>query len=119
MKEQFKNYLDENFDNRFQFAYKKHMGTIHPLLLTHHISETELNKNKFVLIIMIDLSLAFDTINTDNILTEKLKFYGANDKATDLFRSFFTQRKHYTEWKNVKCNTVDLYNTVVNFAPNF
>ena len=110
MKEQFENYLDENFDNRFQFAYKKHMGTIHPLLLTRHISETELNKNKFVLIIMIDLSLAFDTINTDNILTEKLKFYGANDKATDLFRSFFTQRKHYTEWKNVKSDTVDLYN---------
>ena len=86
------------------------MGTIRPLLLTRHISETELNKNKFVLIIMIDLSLAFDTINTDNILTEKLKFYGANDKATDLFRSFFTQRKHYTEWKNVKSDTVDLYN---------
>ena len=68
------------------------MGTIRPLLLTRHISETELNKNKFVLIIMIDLSLAFDTINTDNILTKKLKSYGANDKATDLFRSFFTQK---------------------------
>ena len=113
IKDQFENYLNEQFDNRFQFAYKKNHGTLHPLLLTRHLSEMELNEKKFVLIIMIDLSLAFDTINTDKILTDKLQFYGANDKATKLFKNFFTQRKHYTEWKNVKSEPVSLFDLSV------
>ena len=110
IKEQFENYMNEQYDNRFQFAYKKNHGTCHSVILTRHITETELDNKKFVLIIMIDLSQAFDTINTDKILMDKLKFYGANQKARELFKSFFTQRKHYTEWKNSKSESVDLFN---------
>ena len=102
--------MNEQYDNRFQFAYKKNHGTCHSVILTRHITETELDNKKFVLIIMIDLSQAFDTINTDKILMDKLKFYGANQKARELFKSFFTQRKHYTEWKNSKSESVDLFN---------
>ena len=89
---------------------KKNHSTLHPILLTRHISEIELMKKNFVIIIMIDLSLAFDTIDTGNILPEKFKFYGVNDKTAGFFRNFFTQREHYVKWKNVNSDPVKLYN---------
>ena len=108
--DQLEKYLNENYDTRYQFAYKKNHSTLHPILLTRHISEIELMKKNFVIIIMIDLSLAFDTIDTGIILPEKFKFYGANDKTAGFFRNFFTQREHYVKWKNVNSDPVKLYN---------
>ena len=100
----------ENFDERFQFAYKENTGCVHPVLLTRHLIEQELQKKKFVILLMIDLSLAFDTIETENILPYKLKYYGADQKTVEFFKSFFCNRKQFVEWNGTKSETVDLYN---------
>ena len=55
---------------------------------------------------MIDLSLAFDTIETENILPYKLKYYGADQKTVEFFKSFFCDRKQFAEWNGTKSETV-------------
>ena len=64
----------------------------------------------YVLLITIDLSLAFDCIETSNILPEKLKYYGANKQTTDFFRNFFTGRRHQTEWQGALSDILNLNN---------
>jgi hypothetical protein len=59
---------------------------------------------------MIDLSLAFDCIDTGEILPEKLKHYGACPKTTQFFKNFFTGRKHLTEWFGATSDTLKLSN---------
>ena len=79
-------------------------------MLTRQIIENHLAKKEHVLLITIDLSLAFDCIETSNILPEKLKYYGANKQTTDFFRNFFTGRRHQTEWQGALSDILNLNN---------
>ena len=68
------------------------------LTLTEHWKE-ELDKHKVIGAVAMDLSKAFDCLPHDLIL-EKLKFYGLNDKAVALLRSYLSsryQRVNYLE----------------------
>ena len=58
---------------------------------------------------MVDMSIAFETIDTNEILPEKLKFYGADDSTIDFFKSFFCKRSHFTEWKGENSEKVKLF----------
>ena len=58
---------------------------------------------------MVDMSIAFETIDTAEILPEKLKFYGADDSTVDFFKSFFCKRSHFTEWKGENSEKVKLF----------
>ena len=107
---QLNRYLTKNFADETQFAYKKHHGTVHPILQTRHIIEQELEKGNFVCLALLDLSLAFDTLECENILPAKLKHYGATPVTVDFFKNFFTNRKQITEWNGVKSDPIDLYN---------
>ena len=108
--DQFEKYLKENFDDERQFAYKTNHSTVHPILLTRNIIEKELQKGNYVCLALIDLSLAFDTLECETILPAKLKHYGADDLTTSFFKSFFTYRKQYTEWNGVSSSPIDLFN---------
>ena len=108
--DQFEKYLKENFDDERQFAYKTNHSTVHPILLTRNLIEKELQKGNYVCLALIDLSLAFDTLECEKILPAKLKHYGADDKTTRFFKSFFTYRKQYTEWNGVSSSPIDLFN---------
>ena len=59
---------------------------------------------------MIDLSLAFDCIETSTILPEKLCHYGATAKTTAFFKNFFTGRTHLTNWFGESSKTLELSN---------
>ena len=107
---QFENYLNSNFSNKFQFAYKKNHGTVHAILLTRHIAEIELSKKNYVLLIMIDLSLAFDTVCTSEILPAKLEFYGATSKTINFYKNFFNERKHFIQWHKTNSEPINLFN---------
>ena len=70
----------------------------------------EIQKEKYVMVLMIDLSLAFDTLGTDEILPKKLKFYRADKKAIGFFDGFFCNRKHFTTLKETNSDRIDLFN---------
>ena len=107
--EQLNNHFKQ-FENKNQFGYKEAHSTFHAILLTRHYIEQELNKGHFVLLIMIDLSIAFETINTGEILPAKLKHYGTDKKSVNFFNEYFQNRTHYVEWDNTESDTAELHN---------
>lgn len=108
--DQFEKYLKQNFNDERQFAYKTNHSTVHPILLTRNLIEKELQKGNYVCLALIDLSLAFDTVECQTILPAKLKHYGADDVTTRFFTSFFNNRRQYTEWNGAKSSPIDLFN---------
>ena len=107
--EQLGKHIRKNFDDRFQLAYKRAHSTSHAIILTRHIIEQKLTKKMYVALILLDLTLAFDTIETNLTLPAKLKHYGADPLATNLLKEFFTKRSQYVEWNNTKSRTMALY----------
>ena len=76
-----------------------------------HTIECELNKKLFVILIMIDLNIAFETICTNTILPAKLAHYGATDNTIEFFKAYFNARKHYVELPNgTKSKVSNLHN---------
>ena len=53
------------------------------------------------------LSKAFDTID-HNILLDKLKYYGLDDTAIKLFRSYLTNRYQYVQIENAKSQLLEI-----------
>ena len=100
----------KHLENEKQFAYKSNHSCLHATLLTRHKIEMELEKGNYVGLALIDLSLAFDTVNCEKILPGKLKHYGATENTANFFKSFFTNRKLYTTWKGTNSNIVDMHN---------
>ena len=100
----------KQFENINQFGYKRQHSSYHPILLTRHYIEQELAKNKYVILIMVDLSIAFETVNTGEILPEKLKHYGATNSTIKFFNNYFLNRKHKVIWENVESETTELHN---------
>ena len=78
--------------------------------IIRELVEKHLNNKEYVLVVLIDLSIAFDCIETEEILPEKLRYYGATDKTVDFFKEFFTGRKHHTNWFGEKSETLNLSN---------
>ena len=60
-----------------------------------------MDNNETPINIFLDLSKAFDTID-HNILLDKLKYYGLDDTAIKLFRSYLTNRYQYVQMENAK-----------------
>ena len=63
--------------------------------------------------ILLDLSKAFDTINTETILPSKLKHYGFDTNAIKWINSFFHNRQQYTTWLGNTSELTELHNISV------
>ena len=91
------NYIDaNNILNKFQFGFRKHHSTSHPMVhLMNKISEA-LNEKKFAITIFCDLQKAFDTCQ-HSILLKKLSKIGVNGRELDWFESYLTNRQQYVQ----------------------
>ena len=82
-----------------QHGFRKNNSTDLAIFkLINHIL-THLNSNIRVGGIFYDLKKAFDTVN-HNILLSKLQFYGVKGKASDLIRSYLSDRYHRVTIRN-------------------
>ena len=79
-----------------QFGFQINNSTEHAMLqLTRDITQN-FDNGKFTLGVSIDLSKAFDTVD-HQILLNKLKHYGVNEKTLAWLQSYLSQRKQSIE----------------------
>ena len=108
--DQLQKHFNKHLENEKQFAYKPNHSCLHALLLTRHKIEMELEKGNYVGLALVDMSLAFDTVECEKILPGKLKHYGATETTANFFKSFFTNRKLYTTWYGTNSDVVNMHN---------
>ena len=83
-----------------QYGFRKlHSTQMATLELIDRITNCMATRKQYVSIFM-DLGKAFDTIDHD-ILLKKLHFYGFSPAATNLIRSYLSNRKHFVVFKGV------------------
>ncbi len=92
--------------SKFQFGFREKHSTEHALLAIKQNLEHNRALNNFTVMVSIDLSKAFDTVNSSEILIDKLKYYGCDAKTQSWFKSFFTNRRQYVQIENTKSNTI-------------
>jgi len=68
---------------------------------------SDIDSNKLVGILLIDLRKAFDLVN-HNILLTKLKLYKCSDHCVSLFSSYLSDRLQQTQFQNHLSNHADL-----------
>ena len=56
--------------------------------------------------VSIDLSKAFDTIDSTKTLIKKLAYYGCSQKTQNWFKSFFSNRKQFVQIENTKSKEI-------------
>ena len=91
------NHLELNnllFEN--QFGFLRNRSTIHNVTKLTNRSSRDINENKFVIGIFLDLKKAFDCVSHD-ILLAKLQKMGINDLALDWFTDYLSNRYQYTD----------------------
>ena len=80
-----------------QYGFRSIMSTSHALLELVEEITSSLDNNKYSVGIFIDLKKAFDTIDHDNILANKLYFYGVRGIAHKWVLSYLEDRKQFIE----------------------
>lgn len=96
-----------------QFGFRSGHATEHAIITTRAHIESTLRKGKYCLLILIDLSKAFDTISSTEILPTKLKHYGLDDNSIKWFKSFFSNRAQTTTWQGQQSSIVNLHDISV------
>ena len=89
------NHINENnLYGKTQSAYRKYHSTETALLKVQNDILLELDKGKYVAMVMIDVSAAFDTVEHHALLARFEHDFGLRDKALEWFTSYLTDRKH-------------------------
>ena len=96
-----------------QIGFREKHSCNHALMLTMNKIETAQNNKQFSILLSLDLSMAFDTINNDTILPAKLKHYYKDSKTCQLLSSFFSERKQFVQINHHKSSTIDSNNISV------
>ena len=91
-----------------QFGFQKNTSTDHAILELVDELRQSFNENKFTVVVFIDLSKAFDTIDHE-ILLHKLKHYGVNGNILKWFSNYLSNRKQYIQYD--KINKTNCLNT--------
>ena len=75
-----------------QSAYKPNHSTETLLTKVHNDIMSNCNKNKITMLVMLDLSAAFDTIDHKILLNRLQNMYGIKNSSLDWFKSYLTGR---------------------------
>ena len=91
-----------SFCNKFslisssQFGFQSNKSTGDALIHLTEIIYNSLNNKKHNATVLIDLKKAFDSVS-HRLLLKKFEFYGVRGLPLNLFRSYLTNRRSYTE----------------------
>ena len=93
--------IEEHFEKNnllgnFQFGFRKNRNTTTELLTLFDTILEAKEKRKEILVVLYNLSAAFDTVS-HQILLEKLKLYGFDNNSLAWMKSFLLNRKQSVE----------------------
>ena len=91
-----------------QSSYKKYHSTETALTCIHDDILRAVDEQQCVILLLLDLSAAFDTIDHDMLLSRLRKYIGLRDTALNWFRSYLSQRQQSVLINGVKSKTVPL-----------
>ena len=84
-----------NLDESLQSAYKKGHSTETEFIKVQNDFLRAIDNRDSVILLMLDLSAAFDTVHHSILLTRLSNSYGLSGVVLDWFRSYLTSRKQY------------------------
>ena len=107
--EQLTNYKsDNNLGEELQSAYKKGHSTETALLKVYDNILQQMDNQQVVLLMLLDLSAAFDTVDHTILLNRLEKSFGITGKALAWIRSYLTNRSQYVSINGSKSHSVKL-----------
>ena len=95
---------DELYD-KFQSAYTQGRGTETALLRVQNDILMAMDRQEVTILVMLDLSAAFDTVNHTVLLERLEKRCGVTDKALQWIKSYLTDRQQVVKIDNCKSET--------------
>ena len=99
-------YLEENnLYEKFQSAYKKHHGVETALIRVQNDILHAIDNHCSVILVLLDLSAAFDTVNHFILLERLATRYGIGGIALKWFRSYLSNCKSFVSIENGLSNT--------------
>jgi len=99
---------DNNMDDVYQSSYKIYHSTETAMLRLHNDILWALDQNKAVLLICLDLSAAFDTVDHQILLNRLEKHVGITGKCLSWYHSYLTNRKQSVVIHGVSSTVRDL-----------
>ena len=101
-----------NVQDKMQSAYKQHHSTETALMRVQHDIVRNLDSGQCVMLILLDTSAAFDTINIDILLNTLGSRFNIGGTALDWFRSYLTGRSQCVMVGSSSSNTTLIYHGV-------
>ena len=80
--------------NLYQIAYRQFHFTETALLLTHDCIFRSIDQGSSMILVSLDLSAAFDTIDHSILLNRLYTSYGIHGSALTWFKSYLSNRRH-------------------------
>ncbi|KAK6168440.1 hypothetical protein SNE40_020971 [Patella caerulea] len=93
-------FVMNNLDEQFQSAYKKGHSTETALLRVYNDIVTNIDNKQPVVLVLLDLSAAFDTIDHDVLLNRLQTRFGVDELCLKWIRSYLTDRSQYVVMDN-------------------
>ena len=99
---------DNDLEESFQSAYKRFHSTETALLRVQNDVLLEIDNQKCVAMLLLDMSAAFDTVDHDLLLERMEKRYGVKGNVLKWFRSYLQDRKQFVIIDGNKSKTKEL-----------
>jgi hypothetical protein len=99
---------NNNILDKMQSAYKRYHSTETALLSVQNDILRFIDDGKHVLLVLLDLSAAFDTVNHSILLSFLENHVGVTGSALNMFRSYFMDRTQCVSIKNILSSVTDL-----------
>ena len=95
-------------NEKFQSAYKKYHSTETAIVRVHNDILCALDKGKSVILLLLDLKAAFDTVNHSMLITRLAPRFGIGGKALAWFKSYLSSRSQFVRIDDSTSKSYDL-----------